>query len=52
MDPQPLYGYLLKKSDVNPVARMVEEDEARDDEMDALYVQDEVLEVTLRLRQV
>ena len=52
MDPQPLYDYLLKKTDVNPVARMIEEDEARDDEMDALYVQDEVLEVTLRLRQL
>lgn len=52
MDPQPLYDFLLKKSEVNPVARMVEEDEAREDEMDALYVQDEVLEVTLRLRQV
>ena len=38
MDSQPLYDYLLKKSDVNPVARMIEEAEARDDEMDALYV--------------
>ena len=52
MDPQPLYNYLLKKSQVNPVARMIEECEAREDEMDALFVQDEILEVTLRIRQV
>ena len=50
MPPEPLYDYLLRRCDINPVARMINEEIARCDEEEAIGEQECLLEQTFSMR--
>lgn len=50
MPPEPLYDYLLRRCDINPVARMIDEESARLDEEEAIGEQELLLEQTVNMR--
>lgn len=50
MPPEPLYDYLLRRCDINPVARMIDEEKAREDEEAAIAEQESLLKQTVIMR--